>query len=458
VTSGAIRSVLVANRGEIAVRIIRACREMGIRSIQVYSEADRDSLPVQLADQSVCIGSAGSAGSYLNVDRIVSAAVSFGADAIHPGYGFLSEKPSLAEKCQAAGVIFIGPRAETIHLMGNKIEAKRIARQVGVPVVPGSDDAVSSIAEAMKIAEKIGFPVLLKAASGGGGRGMRVVEEPSRLERSLAEAMGEASAAFGDPSIYIERYFTNLRHIEVQVLGDGEEVVHLGERDCSTQRRNQKLIEETPSPAASETLRKKMTEAALLLCRHVSYRNAGTIEFILDEDSGQFFFLEMNTRIQVEHPVTEMVTGIDLVKRQITIASDEGLGLRQDDIRFRGHAIECRINAEDHLDDFRPSPGCVASYLAPGGPGVRVDSYLRQGASVPPFYDSLLAKIVCWGEAREEAVRRMERALAEMSVDGVKTTIPFHRQLIASERFQSSRINTHFVQDILKSQKSMAGA
>ena len=444
-----LRRVLVANRGEIALRVIRACRELGIESIAVFSEADRDSLPVRSADHAVCIGDAPSAKSYLNLRAVVGAAVAFGADAIHPGYGFLSEKAQFARLCEEQGIVFVGPGAEVIANMGDKIAARRIAKAAGVPTTPGSDGAVADRDEALRIAKGIGYPLLLKAAAGGGGRGMRIVTQKQDLERLLAEAMGEAAVAFGDSAIYIERYLANARHIEIQVLGDGKHVVHLGERDCSSQRRNQKLVEEAPSPVLDESLRSRIGESAVALCVAAGYKSAGTVEYILDQDSGEYYFMEMNTRIQVEHPVTEMVTGIDIVKWQLRIAGGEMLTLRQEDIRINGHAIECRINAEDHERGFAPSPGRVSAYFAPGGPGVRVDSHMESGCDVPPFYDSLLAKVICWGGSRDEAVARMQRALGEMRVDGVKTTIAFHRQLLARDEFRTGQVNTRFVHDVL---------
>jgi len=444
-----LRRVLIANRGEIALRIQRACRELGIETIAAYSEADRDSLPVRLADSAVCIGRAASSQSYLNIDALVGAAVAFHADAIHPGYGFLAEKPAFADRCARENVIFVGPTAEMIRLMGDKIAAKQAARDAGVPTTPGSDGAVGNRDEVIDVAHRVGFPLLLKASAGGGGRGMRIVPRAEDLARLLTEAMAEAESAFGDPSVYVERYLTNVRHIEVQVLGDGERVIHFGERDCSSQRRNQKLVEEAPSPVLDAGLRARICEAAVALCRRVRYTSAGTVEFILDQESGEFYFMEMNTRIQVEHPVTEMITGVDLVKAQLRIASGEPLAMRQEDVRLTGHAIECRINAEDHASNFAPCPGRVARYRAPGGPGVRVDSHLESGYDVPPFYDSLLAKVICWGRDRDEALRRMMRALSEMQVEGVKTTVPFHLQLLAHERFRAGDVNTRFVHDVL---------
>jgi len=444
-----IRRVLIANRGEIALRILRACRELGIETIAAYSEADRDSLPVRLADGAVCIGRAPSSQSYLNIDALVGTAVAFRADAIHPGYGFLAEKPAFAERCARENVIFVGPTAEMIRLMGDKIEAKRAAREAGVPTTPGSEGAVADRDDVIDVARRIGFPLLLKASAGGGGRGMRIVPRAEDLNRLLTEAMAEAQVAFGDPAVYVERYLTNVRHIEVQVLGDGERVIHFGERDCSSQRRNQKLVEEAPSPVLDADTRARICEAAVSLCRRVRYTSAGTVEFILDQDSGAFYFMEMNTRIQVEHPVTEMITGVDLVKEQLRIASGEPLAIRQQDVRLTGHAIECRINAEDHAAGFAPCPGRVERYRPPGGPGVRVDSHLESGYDVPPFYDSLLAKVICWGRDRDEALARMTRALNEMQVEGVKTTVPFHLQLLAHERFRAGDVNTRFVHDVL---------
>jgi len=441
--------VLIANRGEIALRVIRACHELGVAAVVAYSEADRDSLPVRLADRAVCIGKAPSSQSYLNIDALVGTAVAFGADAIHPGYGFLAEKPAFAERCARENVTFVGPTAEMIALMGDKIAAKRAARDAGVPTTPGSEGAVANRDEIVEIAKRIGYPLLLKASAGGGGRGMRIVPRAEDLGRLLTEAMAEAQSAFGDPSVYVERYLTNVRHIEVQVLGDGERVIHFGERDCSSQRRNQKLVEEAPSPVLDPKTRARICEAAVALCRRVRYTSAGTVEFILDQDSGEFYFMEMNTRIQVEHPVTEMITGVDLVKEQLRIAAGERLALRQEDVRLNGHAIECRINAEDHASGFAPCPGRIARYRAPGGPGVRVDSHLESGYEVPPFYDSLLAKVICWGRDRDEALERMRRALTEMRVEGVKTTVPFHLQLLAHERFRAGDVNTRFVHDVL---------
>ena len=444
-----LRRVLVANRGEIAVRIVRACRELGIETVAVYSEADRESMAVRLADQSVCIGPAPAAASYLDPQRLLGAAMAFKADAVHPGYGFLSENAQFAQLCERQGLVFVGPSARVIRMMGDKIEARRVAARAGGPITPGSDGAVSDRADALRIATEIGFPVLLKAAAGGGGRGMRIVRAAQDLPRLLDEAMSEALTAFGDSAVYVERYLGNVRHIEVQVLGDGERVIHLGERDCSIQRRNQKLVEEAPSSALDAGLRARICESAVRLCEHVGYSSAGTVEYILDLDSGQFFFMEMNTRIQVEHPVTEMVTGVDLVKQQLLLAGGAPLSLRQQDIVVQGHAIECRINAEDHASGFAPCPGRITAWLPPGGPGVRVDSHLCADYEVPPYYDSLLAKLVCWGADRAEAMPRMARALRELRIDGVTTTAPFHMLLLAHEGFRSGQINTRYVHDVL---------
>jgi acetyl-CoA carboxylase biotin carboxylase subunit len=444
-----LRRVLVANRGEVALRIIRACRELGLETVLVHSEADADSLPVRLADRAVCIGPARSTQSYLNAEFIVSAARIHAADAIHPGYGFLSENAAFARLCELEGIGFIGPRADVIGQMGDKVRARQLAAAAGLPITPGSPDKVGDPAEAGRLAAGLGFPVLLKAAAGGGGRGMRVVRKAEDLAGQFADAAREAKAAFGDDSIYVEKYLESIRHIEIQVLSDGDTVLHLGERDCSIQRRNQKLLEETPSPALNASIRTRMGEAAVRLCRHVGYTSAGTIEFILDAASGEFYFMEMNTRIQVEHPVTEMVTGVDLVKAQLEIAAGKPLALRQEDLRFHGHAIECRINAEDSDKDFAPCPGRVRRYHAPGGPGIRVDSHLQAGYVVPPYYDSLLAKVVAWGRDRGEAIARMRRALYEMEIEGIKTTIPFHLGLLHHPAFLAGEVHTRFVENQL---------
>ena len=441
-----IKKLLIANRGEIAVRIIRACQELGIETVQVYSEADSQSLPVFMADKSMCIGPARASESYLNVEKILTAAYLFRVDAIHPGYGFLSENADFAERCESEGYIFIGPSPTSIRLMGDKATAIRLAKEAGIPTTPGSNGILQDAKEAASIAEKIGYPVLLKASAGGGGRGMRIVNNAEQVEAAYIEASQEAKSAFGDGALYMEKFLTGIRHIEVQVLGDGENILHLGERDCSLQRRNQKLVEESPSPVLSEKLRAEIGNAAIQLCKHVNYRSAGTIECMLDPVSQQFYFMEMNTRIQVEHPVTEMVTGIDLVKAQILIAAGEGLSLQQKDIRLTGHAIECRINAESASHDFRPNPGRVNEYFAPGGFGIRMDSHLFSGYVIPPFYDSLLGKVICWGRDRAEAIARMQRALLEMQVEGVETTREFQRKLISSPEFIAGDVHTRFVE------------
>jgi len=448
-TDGPITSVLIANRGEIALRIIRACRELGIRSVQAYSEGDRGSLPVEVADEAVCIGPAQSAKSYLDHRAIVGCAMSRGIDAIHPGYGFLAENDRFAEECATAGIRFIGPSAEVIRKMGNKVEARRVAKAAGVPTIPGSDGAVDDHAEALAIARDVGFPLLVKASAGGGGRGMRVIHRMADLEPGLSEAMNEAEAAFGNGAVYIEKYLTDIRHIEVQVLSDGTDHIHLGERDCTVQRRNQKLIEEAPSPTISDALRRRIGEYAVNLCRQVDYASAGTIEFVYDNETAEIYFIEMNTRIQVEHPVTEFVTGIDLVKEQIRIASGAPLSIAQSDVRWIGHSLECRINCEDPENDFMPRPGTVTSFVAPGGPGVRVDSHLRAGYRIPPFYDSLVAKVITWGVDREEAIVRMQRALRELEVGGVTTTQDFHRKVLDHEKFRSGRFNTQLIAEMM---------
>ncbi|GAA4342484.1 acetyl-CoA carboxylase biotin carboxylase subunit [Variovorax defluvii] len=440
----------MANRGEIAVRIQRACRELGIQTIQVYSEADRDSMAVQMADIAVCIGPARSSESYLNAVRVVEAARSMGADAIHPGYGFLSENAAFARRCEEEGLVFIGPPGEVIATMGDKASARAMAVAAGVPVTPGSSGVVASAAAALDVAGSLGYPVILKAVAGGGGRGMRVVEREAELAAHFEAASREAKAAFGDGAMYVEKYLVGIRHVEIQILSDGERVLHLGERDCSSQRRNQKLVEESPSPGLSEALRVEMGEAAVRLCRHVGYRSAGTIECIVEPASQRFYFMEMNTRVQVEHPVTECVTGIDIVKEQIRIAAGERLSFRQDDVQLRGHAIECRINAEDPERAFAPSPGRVESLRLPGGPGVRVDSHVFAGYVVPPNYDSLIAKLVCWGADRDEALARMQRALAELRVEGVSTTAPFLARLLACDTFRRGAVHTRFVERFIQ--------
>ena len=440
-----LEKVLIANRGEIAVRIHRACKELGIKTVQVYSSADRDSMAVHMADESICIGPAPSAQSYLNKNHIIEAAKRFKVQAIHPGYGFLSENAEFAQLCQDHGFIFIGPSAHVIAQMGDKSTAKNVAKAAGVATTPGSDGIVATFEVALQVAGKIGFPVLLKASAGGGGKGMRIVNSLSELERAFNEAKREALSFFCDESIYIEKYLTNIRHIEIQVLADLEKVLVFGERDCSIQRRNQKLIEESPASALDPRLKQKIASAALQLCQHVGYQNAGTIEFILDMDAQEFYFMEMNTRIQVEHPVTEMVTSFDLVKAQIQIASGHVLETQQEDLVLKGHAIECRINAEDSKNQFMPSPGGVSEVHFPGGPGVRIDSHLFQGYTVPIYYDSLLAKVICWGSDRDEALARMRRVLHELRIEGVCTTKALHLKILDHPKFTQGEFNTQFL-------------
>jgi acetyl-CoA carboxylase biotin carboxylase subunit len=449
-----IQRLLVANRGEIAVRILRACRELGIETVQVYSEADRDSLPVRMADRAVCIGPARAADSYLRADFIMSAAQTHGAQAIHPGYGFLSENAAFARMCREAGLIFVGPTPEVIDLMGEKSQARRMAVASGVPVTPGSDGTVADADHARLEAERVGYPVLLKAAAGGGGRGMRRVDRAVDIEQSYVAASREALAAFGDGALYVERFLTRVRHIEVQILSDGHNVLHLGERDCSIQRRNQKLLEESPSPALAPEMRQRIGAAAVQLCRHVGYTSAGTIECILDEASSEFFFMEMNTRVQVEHPVTELVTGIDIVKEQIRIAQGEPLRWRQEDVCWHGHAIECRINAEDPDAGFAPSPGLLGRVHWPGGPGIRVDTHVVPGYRVPPYYDPLLGKLLAWGADRQEALDRMARALDELQLEGLRTTAAFHRALMDNPDFRRGEVHTRYVEEFLWKDRS----
>ena len=449
-TEKLLDSVLIANRGEIALRVIRACKELGIKSILAYSEGDRDSLPVKEADQAVCIGPANAAKSYNSPELIVSAAMAFKADAIHPGYGFLSEKADFVKMVEEENIGFVGPSSEHIRRMGDKIEAKKIAQAAGVPTVPGSDGVVTEYEEALDVAKQTGFPLLIKAAAGGGGRGMRVVESEDTLEKDLNEIMNEAQSAFNDSSVYIERYLTDIRHIEIQVLADGENAIALGERDCTSQRRNQKLIEEAPSPAIDGELRAGLQEAAINLCKEVGYKNAGTVEFVFDNIERKYYFIEMNTRIQVEHPVTEMITGVDLIQEQLRIASGQKLRLTQDDVQIRGHAIECRINAEDPNENFAPRPGKIEHYRTPGGFGVRMDTHIETGYTIPPFYDSMVGKLICWAETRDEAIERTLRALGELKVDGVVTTAPFQAELIGSEKFRSGEFNTGYVAKMLE--------
>ncbi|HYR78034.1 MAG TPA: acetyl-CoA carboxylase biotin carboxylase subunit [Pyrinomonadaceae bacterium] len=442
------RKILIANRGEIACRIIWTCKEMGIRTVAVHSDVDRDSLHVRFADESACIGPAPSAQSYLNIPAIISAAEIFNVDAIHPGYGFLAESAYFAEICEACNIKFIGPRPGVIQLMGEKVEARRAMQAAGIPIVPGSPNALDSEEEALKIAREIGFPVIVKASAGGGGRGMRVVRAESELGLALETASTEAAAAFKNGDVYLERFVERPRHIEIQVLADEYgECVHLGERECSIQRRHQKLLEEAPSPVMTPELRQEMGDAAVAACKSIGYSSAGTIEFLLDEDN-RYYFMEMNTRIQVEHPVTEMVTLTDIVRTQIRIAEGEPLGYNQDDVIIVGHAIECRINAESP-DTFIPSPGTITTFNLPGGPGVRVDTYVYPGYRVPPFYDSMIAKVIVHARTRDLAIARMRRALDAMVIEGIKTTIPLHLKIMDNPDFQAGNISTRFMEDFL---------
>lgn len=439
------RKILIANRGEIALRILRACHDLGVRAVVAYSDVDRDSLAVRLADEAVCIGPAQAARSYNNIPAVISAALITGCDAIHPGYGFLAENPYLAEVCQQVGVTFIGPRPEVIELMGNKSAARKVMLEAGVPIVPGSDGPVENLGDARAIARAIGYPLIVKAAAGGGGRGMRVVRDEAELVRQLPLAQAEAEAAFGNDAVYLERYLDRPRHVEVQVLADSYgNTLAIGERDCSIQRRHQKLIEEAPAPRLPEKTRSALLKAAVKGTKASGYTNAGTLEFLVDAE-GNFYFMEMNTRIQVEHPVTEMVSRIDLVAWQIRIAAGQRLTLSEKDLAPEGHAIECRITAEDAALDFTPGVGSVEMYVAPGGPGVRVDSHLYAGYNVPPFYDSLLGKIIVWGRDRAEAIARMDRALAETVITGVPQTASFLRRVIADEAFHDAVLDTGFL-------------
>lgn len=439
------KKILIANRGEIALRIIRACKELGIKTVAVYSEADRDSLHVTFADEAVCIGSVYSKDSYLKIPNIISAATVTGADAIHPGYGFLAENANFSEICAESDLVFIGPTAEMISAMGDKSFAKDTMKKNGVPVIPGSDGVVIDLKEAVKISHEIGFPVIIKASAGGGGKGMRIVQEEKDFEKAFITAQAEAEAAFGNPAVYIEKYLENPRHIEIQVVGDKYgNIYHYGERDCSVQRRHQKLIEEAPSPILNEELREKIGEAAIKSAKSVNYLGAGTIEFLLDKYHN-FYFMEMNTRIQVEHPVTELVRDVDLIKEQILIAAGEKASVPSKTIH--GHAIEFRINAEDPAKDFRPNPGKITSLHFPGGLGVRIDSHIYQDYTVPPFYDSLIAKLIVHAKNRNEAIARAKRALEEFIIEGIKTTIPFHLQVLDDPRFISGNFDTHFLEN-----------
>ena len=444
-----VEKVLIANRGEIALRIIRSCRELGIATVAVFSTIDKKALHVQLADEAVCVGDSLSNKSYLNIPNILAAATSRGVDAIHPGYGFLAENDKFAEMCNDHGITFIGPSPSAIRAMGDKSTAKKTMESVGVPTVPGSKGLLSSIEEAYKLADDIGYPVIIKATAGGGGRGMRLVENKANLEKMFKAAQGEAEAAFGNDGLYMEKFIKKPKHVEIQILADRSgNVVHLGERDCSVQRRHQKLLEESPSPAINPSLRVKMGLAAISAAKSIGYEGAGTVEFLVD-DKENFYFMEMNTRIQVEHPVTEMVTGVDLIAEQIKIAGGNDLGFKQDDIQLNGHAIECRINAEDPLHNFRPSPGKITGWLPPGGPGVRVDSHVYTGYEIPPFYDSLIGKLIVWGKDRDTAIKRMNRALNECAVTGIPTTINFHLTLLNKKKFRQGKIHTKYVEEEL---------
>ena len=443
-----IKKLLIANRGEIAVRIIRACKELGINTVAVYSEADREALHVQLADEAYCIGPAPGAESYLNITNIMSVATSTGADAIHPGYGFLAENADFADICKECNVKFVGPSAEAIQKMGIKDVARKTMEEAGVPIVPGSDGILEDADAAVELANNMGYSVVIKATAGGGGKGIRVARNEEELVNGFKMTQKEAAAAFGNPGIYMEKFIEDFRHVEIQILADEHgNVVHLGERDCSIQRRLQKLIEETPSPAITPEIRKAMGDASVKAAKAVNYVGAGTIEYIFNRQNNEFYFMEMNTRIQVEHPVTEMVTGVDLIQEQIRIANNEPVSFAQEDLEFDGWSIECRINAEDPFNDFMPSPGKVDMYLAPGGLGVRVDSAVYPGYFIPPFYDSMVAKLITHGKTREEAVNKMKRALDEFVVEGVKTTIPFHSLLMEHEVFKGGDFNTNFLTD-----------
>jgi acetyl-CoA carboxylase biotin carboxylase subunit len=437
-----IRRLLIANRGEIAARVIRTCRRLGIETVLAASEADLESVPARLADRVICIGPPTPAKSYLDARAVVAAATTARAEAIHPGYGFLSENAVLATLCSQAGVIFIGPTIEQLAAVGDKLQARQHAVAAGLPVVPGG--AISSATEAAQLAERIGWPLLVKAVGGGGGKGMKQVHEPAKLTETIDMAMAEAAAAFGDARVYVERFVASGRHVEVQLLGDGEDVIHLGDRDCSIQRRYQKLIEEAPAPALPDALRTRMHDCAIAFGRHLRYRGAGTVEFLVDTARGEFYFLEMNARIQVEHPVTEAVTGIDLVAEQIAVAEGRPLRIRQQDVHLRGHAVECRINAEDPAHGFRPSPGTISSARFPAGEGIRVDTHVEAGAKVPPYYDSLIAKIIAHDSNRERCLDRLQHALANCHIDGVDTNLSMHHAILSGSEFRRGGVDTSF--------------
>jgi len=446
------KKILIANRGEIALRIIHACRELNIKTVAVYSEADENSLHVRFADEDVCIGPPRSAESYLNVPAIISAAEITGADAIHPGYGFLSESAYLAEVCEACHIRFIGPDPSVIKLLGDKARAKKAMKKAGVPMLPGSDGPVTGEEHALKVVKEIGYPIIVKAVAGGGGRGMRVVRSAGELANALRTATREAEAAFGNGDVYIEKYLESPRHIEFQIIGDHHgNVVHLGERECSIQRRHQKLIEEAPSPALSDKIRKKMGSVVVDAAKAVQYTNAGTFEFLMDKD-GKFYYMETNTRLQVEHPVTEMVTGIDIVKEQIRIAAGERLSFKQSEVTFTGHAIECRVNAEDP-ETFAPSPGLIHAFSAPGGPGVRIDTFVHSECTVTPYYDSMIAKIITWGRDRQEAIARMKRTLDMTVIEGIRTSVPLHLKILNEKDFHAGRLSTSFMERFMPQPK-----
>ncbi len=447
------KKVLIANRGEIAVRIIRACNEMGIKTVAIFSDIDRKALHVRLADEAYLVGPAQAAKSYLNMEKIIEVAKKSGAEAIHPGYGFFAENYDFVKRVESEGLVFIGPPAEAVKLLGDKVAARKTMKNSGIPIVPGTEVEIDSEEQGSSIAESVGFPILIKAVGGGGGKGMRIVREKSELKSALRAASSEAKSAFADPRIYIEKYLERPRHVEIQILADKfGNVIHLGERECSIQRRHQKVIEESPSPVVDEKMRKSMGEAAVTATKAAGYVNAGTIEFLVDPDRN-FYFLESNTRLQVEHPVTEMVTGIDLAKEQLRIASGMKLSYRQEDIRWKGSAIECRIYAEDPENNFLPSTGVVHSYWEPAGPGIRVDSGLYEGAEVSLFYDPLISKLLAWGEDRDEAIQRMKRALSEYNISGVATTIPFHLKVMENQKFQKGEIHTHFIEEEFEKEK-----
>ena len=446
--------ILIANRGEIALRIIRACKELNIRTVSVYSEADKDSLHVRMADEAVCIGSGPATNSYLNIPAIISAAEITDVEAIHPGYGFLAENAHFAEICESCQIKFLGPTPASIRLMGDKMAARENMRKAGLPITPGSTTIIKSKEEALRIAHRVKYPVIIKAVAGGGGKGMRICHNDVRLISALMTAQAEAEASFGNPDVYIEKYIDEPRHIEFQIIADNYgRIVHLRERDCSIQRRHQKLLEESPSPAVDHKLRKKMGEMAIRGAKAVNYRNIGTIEFLLDKN-GNFYFMEMNTRVQVEHPVSEMITGIDIIKEQIKISAGAKLSFQQDDVKFNGHAIECRINAEDPQNNFAPSPGKIESLNIPGGPNVRIDTHIYQGFTISPYYDSMLAKLIVHGKNRKEAINSMKRALEEFIIEPIKTTISFHKQVLDNQSFKDGKFSTHFVDNFLNQKET----